>query len=165
MYYQSYHTCSTRKSRCTGSAAQRRKEGRKEAGPDGSRIMQDMPSQGYHVIAEQTHRHPGPRYRRGIQDDAMQRSQNGGLAADRKDSPERARSGRAGQMCTLPPTRTGKRKQTPTRSGQILGRARGTGSGGPTSMGLAWRLAGVGACHPTSLFGRLLGRTCCAVLC
>lgn len=160
MYYQSYHTCSTRKSRRTGSAAQRRKEGRRQGLTAAESCRTCL------VIAEQTHRHPGPRYRRGIQDDAMQRSQNGGLGADRKDkdSPERARSGRAGQMCTLPPTRTGKRKQTPTRSGQILGRARGTGSGGPTSMGLAWTLAGVGACHPTSLFGRLLGRTCCAVL-
>lgn len=45
--------------------------------------------------------------------------------------------------------------KTPTRSGQILGTPRGIGSGGPTFMGLAWSLAGVGACHPTSLFGRL----------
>lgn len=32
---------------------------------------------------------------------------------------------------------------------------------GPPSMGLAWRPAGVGACHPTSLFGRL-GLACWA---
>lgn len=67
---------------------------------------------------------------------------------------EEARFGR-GQLCTLPTHQDRQEQRTPTRSGQILGKARGTGCTGPTSMGLAWRPAGVGACHPTSLFGRL----------
>lgn len=68
---------------------------------------------------------------------------------------EEARFGR-GQLCTLLPTHHDRQEQrAPTRSGQILGKARGTGCRGPTSMDLAWRPAGAGACHPTSLFGRL----------
>ena len=46
-------------------------------------------------------------------------------------------------------------KQTPTRSGQVLGNTRGEGGGGVHLHGSGLKTDRGCACHPTSLFGRL----------